>query len=64
MLTRGGYPFYRCKTIWEVTNATQEGEGEESYPAEYGNIDPRGLQAETGVCDCPQCCTQEQKAKA
>ena len=63
MLTHGGYPFYKCKTIWEVNDAIDEGEVEESNPQEHGAADSGGISTETGVCDCPQCGAQGQEAK-
>jgi hypothetical protein len=62
MLTRDGYPFFRCKTIWEVNDAIDKKQDKESNSQEYGDIDSGGISAETSVCDCPQCSTEEQEA--
>lgn len=58
MLTHGGYPFFICKTIWEVKNATKEGKIESDYQEKYSDRDKSGQASETGGSDCLCGCSQ------
>ena len=63
MLTFGGYPFYRCKTIWEVKDAITERQGEGENSQEHRDADQRRLSGETCVCDSEQICQTEPQEK-